>query len=276
MSPVPNLLSIAGSDPSGGAGIQADLKTFAALGVHGCAVIAALTAQSTRGVTAVWPVPAAFLAQQLETLLADVHVAAVKIGMLGTADAVHTVAEVLRRRAMSFVVLDPVMMASAGGRLLDAGGIDALRRELLPLATLVTPNTEEAGILLGRAAPRSVDEARRAALALHEAGAARVLVTGGHLVAGEECVDVLYDDGRLTELRTARVAGPGTHGTGCTLSSAIAALLAQGIALPEACARAQRFVAAGIAASGALAVGAGRGPVHQLHEVWTRGIRRAD
>ena len=276
MPAVPNVLSIAGSDPSGGAGIQADLKTFAALGVYGCAAITALTAQSTRGVTAVMPVSPEFVDQQLETLLADVRVAAVKIGMLGTGGVVRAVAAALRRHHLPHVVVDPVMAATAGGRLLDDDGIAALRDELLPLATVVTPNASEAGILVRGAAPRTVDEARSAAHALHAAGARSVLVTGGHLAEGDEVVDVLYDGRILGEVRTRRVRGRGTHGTGCTLSSAIAAFLARGVALPEACARAQRFVANAIAASGELAVGAGNGPVHPLHEVWTRGVPAPD
>jgi hydroxymethylpyrimidine/phosphomethylpyrimidine kinase len=265
---IPNVLSIAGSDPSGGAGIQADLKTFAALGVYGCAAPTALTAQNTVEVSAVLSVPADFLRRQLEAVFADVRVDAVKIGMVGAADAVRAVAAILRAYRPSFVVLDPVLHASTGARLLHTDALDALRDELLPLATVVTPNAVEAGALLGIAAPRSIAEAREAAslLAAHGPGAA--LVTGGHLADAADAVDVLHDGHIAREFRVRRFPGGGTHGTGCTLSSAIAALLARGYALPEACAEGQRFVAASIARGADLRVGRGAGPVHPLGELW--------
>lgn len=263
-TPVPNVLSIAGSDPSGGAGIQGDLKTFAALGVYGCAVPTALTAQSTRGVREVFAVPAAFVTRQLETLLDDVEVAAVKIGMLGDASVVRAVAAVLRRYALPCIVLDPVLRASAGGTLLDAGGLDVLRDELLPLVDLVTPNALEAGALLGTAPPTTAAAAGEAARQLVARGARAALVTGGHLDDASTCVDVLAAKGVLHVVRTARVEGGGTHGTGCALSSAIAALLAHGRALPAACAEAQGFVAAAVRGGGQLQVGRGPGPVHVL------------
>lgn len=271
--PVPNVLSVAGSDPSGGAGIQGDLKTFAALGVYGCAVPTALTAQSTRGVRDVLPVPAAFVTRQLETLLDDVDVHAVKVGMLGDAAVVRAVADVLRRYAPPHVVLDPVLRASAGGAnggaLLDAGGLAALRDELLPLVDLVTPNALEAGALLGVPPPRTADEAGEAARQLVALGARAALVTGGHLDDPVECVDVLCADplapgGALHAIRTRRVAGGGAHGTGCALSSAVAALLARGRALPGACAEAQRFVARAVRAGQQLRVGRGVGPVYAV------------
>ena len=261
-APVPNVLSIAGSDPSGGAGIQGDLKTFAAFGVWGCAVPTALTAQSSRGVHDVWPVPATVVTRQLEALLDDVAVAAVKIGMLGNAGVVRAVAGVLRRYAPPHVVLDPVLRASAGGMLLDADGLTALRNELLPLVDLVTPNAAEAGVLLGAAAPENEGDAREAARALVGLGVRAALVTGGHLGDAATCVDVLAADGTLQAFRTARVPGGDAHGTGCALSSGIAALLAQGQALPAACAAAQAIVARGVRAGGRLAVGGGTGPVH--------------
>ena len=271
-SHVPNVLSIAGSDPSGGAGIQADLKTFAALGAYGCAALTALTAQNTVEVSAVLPVPADFLRQQLETVFSDVRVDAVKIGMLGTADAVRTVAAVLHAYRPPWVVLDPVLRATAGARLLDADALAVLRDELLPLVTIITPNAREAGELLGIAPPQSVADARVAAERLLSCGAPAALITGGHLGDSDVCVDVLHDGHILWELSVPRVPGARGHGTGCTLSSAVAALLAQGCLLPQACAEAQQFVAASIRRGADLRVGRGAGPVHQLGELWTRAV----
>jgi hydroxymethylpyrimidine/phosphomethylpyrimidine kinase len=262
MSAVPNVLSIAGSDPGGGAGIQGDVKTFAALGVWGCAVPTALTAQNTRGVRAVLPVPADFVAEQLEVLFDDVEVHAVKVGMLGGADVVRAVAAALRRHRPPHVVLDPVLRASAGGVLLDAAGLDALRDELLPLAALVTPNAAEAGALLGAAPPRTETEAAEAARALLERGVGAALVTGGHLEEdGATCADVLAAGGAVTTFRTPRAAG-GTHGTGCALSSAVAALLARGHPLVDACRAAQACVADAVRAGGELRAGRGVGPIY--------------
>jgi hydroxymethylpyrimidine/phosphomethylpyrimidine kinase len=270
---VRNVLSIAGSDPSGGAGIQADLKTFAALGVYGCAVITALTAQNTVEVSAVLPVPADFLRRQLETVFSDVRVDAVKIGMLGSVDAVRTVIAALRAYRPAFVVVDPVLRASTGARLLDADALDALRDELFPLATVVTPNAVEVGALLGIEAPRSIAEAREAAGSLTARGVRAALVTGGHLADADVSVDVLHDGREIRELRVSRIHSARTHGTGCTLSSAIAALLARGHGLPQACAEAQQFVAASITRGADLRVGRGVGPVHQLGALWDRADR---
>ena len=263
---LPNVLSIAGSDPSGGAGILADLRTFAAFGVYGTAALAALTAQNTTGVSAVMPVPADFLRAQLDAVFSDVRVDAVKIGMLGTSEAVRAVAVALREYRPPHVVLDPVLRASTGAALLDADALDVLRDELLPRATLITPNAAEAGALLGVAAPRSVAEAHEAAAALVARGAPAALVTGGHLGTTEDCVDVLHDGRKTWELSVPRtsIGGGGRHGTGCTFSSAVAALLALGRTLPDACAGGQRFVAASIIRSVELQVGRGVTPVNQL------------
>jgi hydroxymethylpyrimidine/phosphomethylpyrimidine kinase len=265
---VPNVLTIAGSDPTGGAGIQGDLKTFAALRVHGCAVITALTAQSTRGVRDVMPVPAAFVTRQLETLLDDVEIAAIKIGMLGDASVVRAVASLLQRRALPNLVLDPVLRASAGGALLDGDGLAVLREELVPLADVVTPNVMEAGALLGERPPRTEEEAVHAAQRLLALGARSALVTGGHLLDDTTCVDILATSDAVHAFRTRRVAGHGTHGTGCVLSSAIAALLARARTLSDACTEAQLLVAESIATGDRLAVGHGAGPVHVLSRVW--------
>lgn len=265
---VPNVLTIAGSDPSGGAGIQADLRSFAALGVHGCAIPAALTAQNTMEVSAVFAVPHEFLRQQIDVLFADIRVDALKIGMLGSAGAVRVVAESLGRYQPPFVVLDPVLRASTGASLLQAEALAVFRDELMPLATLVTPNAQEAGALLGRAAPRSIAEARDAAQLLVNLGARAALVTGGHLDSADVCVDVLHDGSMLHEWHVPREHVADTHGTGCTLSAAIAALLARGLALTEACREAQLFVAESIRLAPELSVGKGAGPVHQLGAMW--------
>jgi hydroxymethylpyrimidine/phosphomethylpyrimidine kinase len=265
---VPNVLSIAGSDPSGGAGIQADLKTFAALRVHGCAVLTALTAQSTRGVREVMPVPGSFVTRQIETLLDDVEIDAVKIGMLGDASVVRAVASVLRSHALPYVVLDPVLRASAGGTLLDERALGVLRDELLPLVDVVTPNATEAGALLGGAPPQTEHDAVLAADRILKLGARGALVTGGHLIDDSVCVDILATNDGVHAFRTHRVPGQATHGTGCVLSSAIAALLARGRTLPAACAEAQELVAESVSEGERLAVGHGPGPAHVLSRLW--------
>ncbi len=265
---IPNVLSIAGSDPSGGAGIQADLKTFSALGAYGCAAIAALTAQNTVGVTRVLALPPAFLRDQLDTLFSDVRVHAVKVGMLGSRDAVLVVANAMRDHAPALIVVDPVLRASTGASLLDADALEALREELMPLATVITPNIDEAGILLGNPSARCLADARAAAEQLVARGARAALVTGGHLASGEVSVDVLCDGSDIHEFAVPRIESNNTHGTGCTLSSAIAVLLATGCTLPQACRDAQQFVARAIAGATDLRVGQGAGPVHQLSALW--------
>ena len=268
---VPNVLSIAGSDPSGGAGIQADLKTFAALEVYGCAVVTALTAQNTIEIPAVFPVPADFVRRQIDVLFADVTIHAVKIGMLGSAAVIREVAAALRSHGLAVIVLDPVLRASTGASLLDDDALTALREELLPLATVVTPNAHEVGILLGAPPPRSIAEARDAARALVGRGARAVLVSGGHVGDDAACVDVLDDGFMIHEFSVARITAPlSTHGTGCTLSSAIAAFMARGADLARACADGQLFVAESIARGTTLRVGHGVGPVHQLGDLWAR------
>jgi hydroxymethylpyrimidine/phosphomethylpyrimidine kinase len=269
---VPNVLTIAGSDPSGGAGIQADLRTFAALGVFGCAAVSLLTAQNTHEVTGFLATPADFVTLQLETLFADVAIDAVKIGALGNAPVVSAVAGALRSQQIANVVLDPVVRAGNGAPLLDDAGVAALHRELLPLVLLVTPNAAEAGILARMPAPVGREDARDVARALHAAGAENILLTGGHIDDGRDCVDLLFDGEHFHELRVPRVPTERLHGTGCTLSSAIAALLARGLSLPDACAEAQRFVAAAIDESGRLDVGHGARPLHQMAGLWSTSV----
>ncbi len=273
---VPNVLSIAGSDPSGGAGIQADLRTFAALGVFGCAAVSLLTAQNTREVTGLLATPADFVTLQLATLFADVAIDAVKIGALGNASVVSAVAGALRSRRIANVVLDPIVRAGNGAPLLDDAGVAALRSELLPLALLVTPNAVEAGVLARVPTPVGREDARDAARALHAAGAANILLTGGHIDDGPDCVDLLFDGERFHEMRVPRVAAARLHGTGCTLSSAIAALLARGRSLPDACAEAQRFVAAAIDEAESLDVGHGARPLHHMAALWNTDVSVMD
>jgi hydroxymethylpyrimidine kinase/phosphomethylpyrimidine kinase len=238
----PSVLSIAGSDPSGGAGIQADLKTFETLGVDGCAIPVALTVQNSQGVGRIEPVSPDLIGEQLEAVLSDTDIRAVKIGMLATADAVRVVADAIRRHQPPFVVLDPVMRSTSGAALLTDDGIAVLRREMLPLVTLVTPNADESGMLLDRAAPCTVADARRAAEDIRALGARNVVVTGGHTDGGEDVVDVFAGEIGACDTRAPRVAVARTHGTGCRYSSAVAAFVALGLPLNEACAGAQFFV----------------------------------
>lgn len=235
----PSVLSIAGSDSGGGAGIQADLKTFAAFGLHGLTAIAALTAQNTRGVTAVHIPPVAFLREQIDALFADFRIGAVKLGMLANAEVIGAVAEALQAHAPARVVLDPVMVSTSGARLLDADALDALGERLFPLATLLTPNLHEAELLLGRRIA-DAEAMEAAALELHARSGAAVLMKGGHL-PGEEVIDVLFDGERHLRFSHPRLDVEG-HGTGCTLSAAIAAKLAQGWELEAACRDAGDYV----------------------------------
>lgn len=261
----PVALTIAGSDPSGGAGIQADLKTFSALGAYGCAVLTALTAQSTRGVTGVHPVPPEFVTEQLDTLLDDVVVDAVKVGMLGTAAVTGAVATVLAELPAA-VVVDPVMVATSGDRLLDDDAVAAIRR-LIPLADLITPNVPEAAVLLDGPRADDVDAMLAQARALRDAGARRVLLKGGHL-PGADAVDVLVGPEGEQVLRTPWVDTANTHGTGCTLSSAVAALRPQHQSWPDAVRAAKEWLHGAIRAGADLHVGSGHGPVHHLYALW--------
>lgn len=235
-------MSIAGSDPSGGAGIQADLKTFESIGVEGSAVPVALTVQSHRGAFRVEAVSVDLVAEQIDAALADTDVHAVKIGMLANRDVVRAVAEALRRHRPSCVVLDPVIRSTSGATLLTDDGVDALRRELLPLVTIVTPNTSEAGTLLHTNAPTTAAEARLAARRLRELGVKSAVVTGGHLECEQMVVDTFADDSGEREICAQRVRLARTHGTGCRFSSAVAAHVARGSPLADACERAQRYV----------------------------------
>ncbi|MGB7184557.1 MAG: bifunctional hydroxymethylpyrimidine kinase/phosphomethylpyrimidine kinase [Burkholderiaceae bacterium] len=268
---IPNVLSIAGVDPSGGAGIFADLKAFSALGAYGCAVVTALTAQNTRRVDGVSVTPTDFVTDQMDTLFDDVRIDAIKIGMLGTADLTVAVANGLIRHAGATpIVLDPVMIAKSGDALLAPEAVSALRKVLLPLATVLTPNLPEAGELLGEPAPVDLPGMRRAAEKLRGMLAvdnAWVLLKGGHLSDGP-AIDLLHDGEQMIELSAPRVETKNTHGTGCTLSSSIAALLPVCASVPEAVTRAKDYLTGAISHSGQLAVGHGHGPVHHFWQIW--------
>ena len=260
-------VTIAGSDSGGGAGIQADLKTFSALGVYGASVITALTAQNTKGVTGIHDVPAEFVTAQIDAVFSDLSVNAVKIGMLSQPAVIEAVAAGLERWKQRQVVLDPVMVATSGDRLISPQAIDVLRRVLIPRALVITPNLPEAAALLDSPIAQSEDEMRAQAVRLVERGARAVLIKGGH-GAGEESVDLLQAPESFTRLATARIATRNTHGTGCTLSSAIAAGLAKGLDLVAAVREAKVYVSTAIAAADRLTIGAGHGPVHHYHQWW--------
>ena len=264
---IPNLLTIAGSDPSGGAGIQADLKTFAALGVYGASVITALTAQNTKGVSAIHDVPAGFIKAQIDAVFSDLDVAAVKIGMLSQAATIEAVAQGLDRYRARNIVLDPVMVATSGDRLLADSAIETLRKTLVPRALVITPNLSEAAALTGASLARNEQEMEIQARELLALGARNVLIKGGH-GSGDESVDLLIGQGEVVRLAARRIATGNTHGTGCTLSSAIAAGLAKDLDLKTAVRDAKTYVTAAIAAADKLHVGHGHGPLHHFHHTW--------
>ena len=259
-------LTIAGSDSGGGAGIQADLKTFSALQVYGASVITALTAQNTVRVEAVHVVPPDFVLAQMRAVASDLEVDAIKIGMLATGPVIEAVAEGLKDYPGVPVVLDPVMIAASGDPLLDPDAVDALRSVLIPLATLITPNLAEAAALLACSPARNEYEMAMQAWQLKDAGAKAVLVKGGH-GEGPSSIDILFAGVEPARLEAPRVATRNTHGTGCTLSAAIAAELAKGAPLPDAVSAAKDYLTAAIFAADTLDVGSdqGRGPVHHFH-----------
>jgi hydroxymethylpyrimidine/phosphomethylpyrimidine kinase len=265
----PIALTIAGSDSSGGAGIQADLKTFSALGVYGASVVTALTAQNTMGVTAIHDVPPEFIAAEMDAVYSDLNVAATKIGMLSQPGAIEAVAAGLDRNRARHVVLDPVMVAASGARLLAKDAEATLKRVLLPRALVITPNLHEAAALLETTVAENEDEMRAQAEQLRALGAKAVLIKGGH-AKGSEAVDLFVDESGVRRLVAERFATMNTHGTGCTLSSAIAAFLARGMKLFDALTLAKNYVTAAIAAADQLGVGHGHGPVHHFHAMWKR------
>ena len=273
---IPNTLTIAGVDPSGGAGILADIKAMSALGAYGTAVVAALTAQNTLGVTDIAPVAPAFVGKQIDTLFSDVRIDAVKVGMLGQQPVTRVVAERMAHWKPVHLVLDPVMIAKSGDALLERDAIDELRDSLLPQATMITPNLPEAGVLLQSRPVETLKEMRRVAERLRrqlaDDGQRWVFLKGGHL-PGNDTVDVLHDGDQMIELPGTRIPTKNTHGTGCTLSAALAALLPQCATVPEAARRAKAYLVEAIRRSGDLEVGFGHGPVHHFHALWNGANR---
>jgi hydroxymethylpyrimidine/phosphomethylpyrimidine kinase len=264
---MPIALSIAGSDSSAGAGIQADLKTFAAFGVYGASVITALTAQNTNGVSGIHLVPADFVTAQIDAVFGDLEIKAVKIGMVAQLATIDTIVAGLKRWSPGHVVLDPVMVATSGDRLLAADAVEALRTKLIPLASLLTPNLPEAAALLNEEVATSeaaIESQGRRLLAL---GCRAVLIKGGH-GQGAESIDYLFGDDGVIALTAPRIATKNTHGTGCSLSSAIAAGLAKGDEMETAVRSAKAWVSAAIAAADRLGVGHGHGPIHHFHGLY--------
>jgi hydroxymethylpyrimidine/phosphomethylpyrimidine kinase len=261
----PVALSIAGSDSSAGAGLQADLKTFSALGVYGATVVTGVTVQNTRGVTAVHHVPAGIVAAQIDAIFSDLSVRAVKTGMLGSEAAVHAVADAFERWAAGIpIVIDPVLVSSSGSRLLDKGGEGALRLRLLPLAALVTPNLLEAAALLDIEPAQNESEIKAQAARLLALGPKAVLIKGGH-AEGPEAIDFYYNGSNFRAYSAPRIAAKNTHGTGCTLASAIAAFLVKGLRMEEAIAQAKTYLQGAIERAGVLDIGSGSGPLPHFY-----------
>ena len=263
----PIALTIAGSDSGGGAGIQADLKAFSALGAYGCSVITALTAQNTQGVQGIYDVEPSFIKQQLDSIFSDLSVEAVKVGMLSQPGVIRTVAESISQYAVDQLVVDPVMVATSGDVLLQQEAIQTLIKELLPKASLVTPNLPEAAVLLGQDKPESPEQMMDMIEPLLELGAKAVLLKGGHL-SGTKAVDFYHDGKALHRLESEWVETRNTHGTGCTLSSAITALLARGYTITDAVMEAKQYITAAIAHADQLNIGHGHGPVHHFYRNW--------
>ncbi|MVS99236.1 bifunctional hydroxymethylpyrimidine kinase/phosphomethylpyrimidine kinase [Devosia marina] len=259
-------LTIAGSDSGGGAGIQADLKTFSALGVFGTSVITALTAQNTMGVRAVEDVSPSMIAAQIDAIYEDMDVGSVKIGMASRIETIEVIAGSLQSRGIR-PVLDPVMVATSGDRLLRADAIEALRTQLVPLAVLVTPNLPEAALLSDSRPAETEKEMQVQAEAILRAGAGAVLLKGGHGV-GTESTDILFDGNGMQRFPALRIRTANTHGTGCTLSAAIAAGLAQSLSLAEAVGQAKAYLQEALAAGAKMSIGQGNGPVHHFHRWW--------
>lgn len=259
----PNILSIAGSDPSGGAGIQADLKTFTALGCYGMAAVTALTAQNTQGVRSSVSVPERFMRDQLDAVFEDIRVDAVKIGMLSNADIMNAVADSLEKYAPAHIVLDPVMVATSGDMLIDIDALGVLKSRLIPIASVITPNIPEAE-KLRRAAVLDIKESAQKLL---ELGAQAVLLKGGHL-KGDVTTDVLADSNGVHIFKSPRVNTENTHGTGCTLSSAMAAYLGHGLTLYESCEKAKAYLTDALKGANELNVGKGHGPVNHMRGMY--------
>ncbi len=264
-STTPIALTIAGSDSGGGAGIQADLKTFSALGVFGCSAISSLTAQNTLGVQGVYPIPPAFVQQQIHSVLSDINVGAIKTGMLATADIIAAVAKSLQAYPNIPFVLDPVMVATSGDRLLAEDAIETLIKQLIPAATLITPNLHEAAALLNQSVATDVSGMQAQGEKLLALGAKAVLMKGGH-TDGEQASDLLITSNGVEVFSAPRLHTKNTHGTGCTLASAIAAGLAKQLSLNEAVQQAKEYLHNALLHSEKLHIGQGSGPVHHFYK----------
>nr|CAA6828141.1 MAG: Hydroxymethylpyrimidine phosphate kinase ThiD (EC [uncultured Thiotrichaceae bacterium] len=260
----PIVLTIAGSDSGGGAGIQADIKAISATGSYACSVITAITAQNTQGVSAIFPIPLQYVAAQLDAVFSDIKVSAVKIGMLADADIIRVVAEKIRQYQPQHLVLDPVMVATSGDTLLEQSAISTLKNELLGLADIITPNLPEAALLIDQPIPRNEAEMLDMVNGLRQLQAQAVLLKGGHLSDSAGSVDLLITEDDVVRLSAKRIATQNTHGTGCTLSSAIASYLAQGHSLHEAVSAAKNYLSQAIAQADTLNIGQGHGPVHHF------------
>ena len=267
MIQTPIAMTIAGSDSGGGAGIQADLKTFAALGVYGCSAIASLTAQNTQGVQSVLPIPPAFVQAQIQSVLSDIQVGAIKTGMLATAEIINAVAESLKSFAHIPLVLDPVMVATSGDRLLAEDAIKTLIENLIPNATILTPNLLEAAALLNKPVAQNITEMQQQAELLLALGTQAVLMKGGH-GKGDDATDVLLTADGFELFSAPRIATKNTHGTGCTLASAIAAGLAKKLSLRDAVAQAKEYLHNALVHSNELSIGQGAGPVHHFYKFY--------
>lgn len=262
-----NALTIAGTDPSGGAGIQADLKTFSALGAYGTSVITALVAQNTRGVQSVYNIDAGFVAEQIDSVLSDIRIDSAKIGMLANTEIVESVANALKHYPLPYVVLDTVMLAKSGDPLLAPEAIATLRRELLPQVALITPNLPEAAALLNVAPAKNEQQMCEQGRALLELGCQAVLLKGGHLL-GEESPDWLFSEGQEHRLTAPRIHTRHTHGTGCTLSAALCALRPRHDNWLSTVVAAKAYLQQALQQADSLEVGQGIGPVHHFHAWW--------
>ncbi|MEH6578750.1 MAG: bifunctional hydroxymethylpyrimidine kinase/phosphomethylpyrimidine kinase [Amphritea sp.] len=266
---VPIALTIAGSDSGGGAGIQADLKAFSALGVYGASVITAVTAQNTQEVRSIHRVPDAIIGDQIDAVFDDLRIDAVKTGMLGDVDTVAVIADRMARLKPRHLIIDPVMVAKSGDALLKSTAVELLKDRLIPLATLITPNLPEAAVLLGCAEPQTLAEMEVAVKQLYQLGAGAVLLKGGHLEGSQQATDLFYDGQQLVSLQAERIATGNTHGTGCSLASAITAGLASGLDCLTAVQQAKEYIHGAITAADSLDVGKGHGPVHHFYKFWS-------
>ena len=263
----PLVLTIAGSDSSAGAGIQADIKTCASLGVYCASVITNVTAQNTCGVQSIHPIPTDMVQAQLSAIFTDLNISAVKIGMLGTKSTIETVVQILKEFKPKHIIVDPVMVSSSGKPLIKADAVNALITQLFPIATLITPNIPEAATLLDIPQAQSKEEMYKTIAELKVFGSQSILLKGGHLI-GDKCIDLLLDNNKVHELSQAKVETKNTHGTGCTLSSAISANLALGDSIKEAVFKANEYLNNAIKQADDLNIGKGSGPVHHFHKQW--------